>query len=84
MFCLGSGLDRSVPTKEPRWVVVTATSFVGGMWFKPSAPAVILLQGAMGMIWFGVAKAVLPEPRAITTLPATLIGGTARVWAETQ
>ncbi|KAI9848079.1 MAG: hypothetical protein M1837_001181 [Sclerophora amabilis] len=44
-------------SKEPWWVVVTATSFVGGMWFKLPAPAAILLGGAMGMIWFGVARA---------------------------
>ncbi|KAL9635952.1 MAG: hypothetical protein Q9164_003151 [Protoblastenia rupestris] len=36
------------------WVVVTATSFVGGRWFGVQAPVAILLGGAMGMIWYGV------------------------------
>ncbi|KAL8724433.1 MAG: hypothetical protein Q9166_007955 [cf. Caloplaca sp. 2 TL-2023] len=48
----GSSLGR-----DPWWVVITATSFVGGMWFKLPAPAAILLGGVMGMIWFGVVKA---------------------------
>lgn len=42
--------------KDPWWVVITATSFVGGMWFKLSPPVAILLGGAMGMIWYGVVK----------------------------
>lgn len=48
----GSSLGR-----DPWWVVVTTTSFVGGMWFKLPAPAAILLGGVMGMIWFGVVEA---------------------------
>ncbi|KAL8868763.1 MAG: hypothetical protein Q9174_004768 [Haloplaca sp. 1 TL-2023] len=48
----GSSLGR-----DPWWVVVTATSFVGGMWFKLPAPAAILLGGAMGMVWYGVTSA---------------------------
>ena len=43
--------------KDPWWVVVTATSFVGGMWFKVPAPAAILLGGILGMVWFGVVEA---------------------------
>ncbi len=43
--------------KDPWWVVVTATSFVGGMWFELPAPAAILLGGVMGLIWFGIVKA---------------------------
>ncbi|KAI9725258.1 MAG: hypothetical protein M1835_003869 [Candelina submexicana] len=39
------------------WVVVTATSFVGGRWFGVSAPVAILLGGVMGMIWYGVTTA---------------------------
>ena len=42
---------------DPWWVVVTATSFVGGMWFDVPPPAAILLGGAMGMIWYGVVTA---------------------------
>jgi chromate transport protein ChrA len=36
------------------WLVITATSFVGGMWFRLQAPVAILLGGVMGMIWYGV------------------------------
>ena len=39
---------------DPWWVVVTATSFVGGRWFGLSPPVAILLGGVMGMIWYGV------------------------------
>lgn len=39
---------------DPWWVVVTATSFVGGRWFGVSAPMAILLGGLMGMVWYGV------------------------------
>lgn len=38
------------------WMVITAFSFVGGMWFKLPAPAAILLGGLMGMMWYGVVK----------------------------
>ncbi|KAI9806340.1 MAG: hypothetical protein M1825_006455 [Sarcosagium campestre] len=41
---------------DPWWVVITATSFVGGMWFKLQAPVAILLGGAMGMVWYGIVK----------------------------
>ena len=47
----GSALGR-----DPWWVTVTATSFVGGMWFKLPAPAAILLGGLMGMIWYSVVQ----------------------------
>ncbi|KAL9102079.1 MAG: hypothetical protein Q9163_002728 [Psora crenata] len=39
---------------DPWWVVVTATSFVGGRWFGVSAPVAILLGGVMGMVWYGI------------------------------
>lgn len=39
---------------DPWWVVVTATSFVGGMWFNVEPPVAILLGGVMGLIWYGV------------------------------
>lgn len=42
---------------EPWWVVTTATSFVGGMWFGVSPPVAIMLGGVMGMIWYGVVTA---------------------------
>ena len=47
----GSSLDG-----DPWFVVITATSFVGGMWFGVSAPVAILLGGVMGMVWFGVVR----------------------------
>jgi chromate transport protein ChrA len=48
----GSPLGR-----DPWWVAITATSFVGGAWFGLSAPFAILLGGVMGLIWYGVVKA---------------------------
>ncbi|VUC35823.1 unnamed protein product [Clonostachys rosea] len=42
---------------EPWWVVVTATSYVGGMWFGISPPMTIVMGGVMGLIWYGVVTA---------------------------
>ncbi|RPA72566.1 chromate transporter [Ascobolus immersus RN42] len=39
---------------DPWWVVVTATSFVGGAWFKVPPPLAIALGGVMGLIWYGI------------------------------
>jgi chromate transport protein ChrA len=39
---------------DPWWVVVTATSYVGGMWFKLNAPLAIVLGAVMGLIRYGV------------------------------
>jgi len=50
-FTSGSSLEG-----DAWWVVITATSFVGGMWFRMSAPLAILLGGVMGMVWYGVTK----------------------------
>jgi chromate transport protein ChrA len=36
------------------WVVVTATSYVGGYWFGLNAPMAIVLGAVMGLIWYGV------------------------------
>jgi chromate transport protein ChrA len=47
----GSPLGR-----DPWWVAITAMSFVGGAWFGLSAPFAILLGGALGMTWYGVAR----------------------------
>lgn len=47
----GSSLDS-----DPWLVVIAATSFSGGMWFKMPAPAAILLGGVMGMAWYGVVR----------------------------
>lgn len=42
---------------SPWWVVVTATSFVGGTWFGLNPPSAVVLGGVMGMIWYGVVQA---------------------------
>jgi chromate transport protein ChrA len=47
----GSPLGR-----DPWWVAITATSFVGGAWFGLSAPFAILLGGVIGMAWYAVIK----------------------------
>ncbi|KAK3328089.1 chromate transporter-domain-containing protein [Cercophora scortea] len=39
---------------DPWWVVVTATSFVGGRWFGFNAPVAILLGAVMGLVRYGV------------------------------
>lgn len=39
---------------DPWWVVVTATSYVGGYWFGLNAPMAIVLGAVMGLIWYGV------------------------------
>ncbi|KAM6534232.1 hypothetical protein FALCPG4_007164 [Fusarium falciforme] len=39
---------------EPWWVVVTATSYVGGYWFRISPPVAIVTGALMGLIWYGV------------------------------
>lgn len=51
-FTSGSSLGL-----DPWWVVVTATSFVGGMWFNVPPPVAIILGGVMGMVWYGVVSA---------------------------
>ncbi|KAL6248427.1 hypothetical protein RBB50_004682 [Rhinocladiella similis] len=48
-FTSGSSLGR-----DPWWVVVTATSYVGGCWFGLPVPLGILLGGVMGLIRYGV------------------------------
>ncbi|KIW21447.1 hypothetical protein PV08_02027 [Exophiala spinifera] len=48
-FTSGSSLGR-----DPWWVVVTATSYVGGCWFGLPVPLGILLGGVMGLVRYGV------------------------------
>ncbi|CZT47223.1 related to chromate transport protein [Rhynchosporium secalis] len=43
--------------RDPWWVAITATSFVGGAWFGLSAPFAILLGGVLGLVWYGVVEA---------------------------
>lgn len=47
----GSSLGR-----DPWWVIITAISFVGGAWFKLSAPLAIVLGAALGLLWYAVVK----------------------------
>ncbi|KAK3994821.1 chromate transporter-domain-containing protein [Cladorrhinum sp. PSN332] len=42
---------------DPWWVVITATSYVGGRYFKLNAPLAIVLGGAMGLVRYGVVTA---------------------------
>jgi chromate transport protein ChrA len=39
---------------SPWWVVVTATSFVGGTSFGLSPPSAVVLGGVMGIVWYGI------------------------------
>ncbi|KAI1184212.1 chromate transporter-domain-containing protein [Nemania serpens] len=39
---------------DPWWVVVTATSYVGGAWFNLSAPVAIILGAVSGLVRYGV------------------------------
>jgi chromate transport protein ChrA len=41
---------------DPWWVVVGATSFVGGMWFGVAPPVAILLGTVMGLVRYGVVR----------------------------
>lgn len=54
-------LDRNVQdggslSRDPWWVVIIATTYVGGMHFKLPPPLAIILGAAMGFIWYGVAR----------------------------
>jgi chromate transport protein ChrA len=42
---------------DPWWVVITATSYVGGRYFGVSAPLAILLGAVMGLVRYGVVSA---------------------------
>jgi chromate transport protein ChrA len=42
---------------DPWWVVITATTYVGGTWFGLSPPVAILLGAVMGLIRYGVISA---------------------------
>lgn len=48
---MGSSLGR-----DPWWVIITATSFVGSAWFNLSAPLAIVLGAALGLLWYAVVK----------------------------
>ncbi|AEO56638.1 hypothetical protein MYCTH_2301772 [Thermothelomyces thermophilus ATCC 42464] len=42
---------------DPWWLVITATSYVGGRYFGLSAVFAIMLGAVMGMAWYGVVAA---------------------------
>ncbi|RYP36316.1 hypothetical protein DL767_003469 [Monosporascus sp. MG133] len=42
---------------DPWWVVVTATSYVGGCWFGLKPPVAIILGAVLGLIRYGVVSA---------------------------
>lgn len=44
-------------SRDPWWVVILATSFVGGMHFRVNASIAIILGAIMGLIWYGVQQA---------------------------
>lgn len=52
---IGQGSQQGTSlAAEPWWVVVTATSYVGGYWFRVSPPVAIVTGAIMGLIWYGV------------------------------
>ncbi|KAI1503525.1 chromate transporter-domain-containing protein [Biscogniauxia marginata] len=46
---------------DPWWVVVTATSYVGGYWFGISAPLAIVFGAVLGLIRYGVVQSQPPS-----------------------
>jgi len=39
---------------EPWWVVVTASSYVGGYWFGVNPPVAIVMGAVLGLVWYGI------------------------------
>lgn len=39
---------------EPWWVVVTASSYVGGYWFGVTPPVAIVMGAILGLLWYAV------------------------------
>jgi chromate transport protein ChrA len=55
-------LDENVQSggslsRDPWWIVIVATSFVGGLNFKVPPPLAIIVGAVMGLIWYGVVRA---------------------------
>jgi chromate transport protein ChrA len=44
-------------SRDPWWIVIVATSFVGGLNFKVPPPLAIIIGAVMGLIWYGVVRA---------------------------
>jgi chromate transport protein ChrA len=52
---IDQGFEAGVSLGEdPWWVVIAATSYVGGYWFGLNAPMAIILGAVMGLIRYGV------------------------------
>lgn len=49
---MGGSLSR-----DPWWIVIVATSFIGGMNFKVPPPMAIIIGAVMGLIWYAVVRA---------------------------
>ncbi|KAF4555791.1 Hypothetical protein D9617_2g057550 [Elsinoe fawcettii] len=43
-------------SRDPWWIVILATSFLGGMHFNVSPPIAIVLGAVMGLIWYAVVR----------------------------
>ncbi|KAK4138430.1 hypothetical protein BT67DRAFT_9145 [Trichocladium antarcticum] len=61
IFCVGY-IDEGFQAgrslgDDPWWVVITATSYVGGRYFGVNAPVAIMLGAAMGLIRYAVVSA---------------------------
>ena len=44
-------------SRDPWWIVIVATAFIGGMNFKIPPPMAILIGAVMGLIWYVVVRA---------------------------
>ncbi|SMR63827.1 unnamed protein product [Zymoseptoria tritici ST99CH_3D1] len=52
----GENQNGASLSRDPWWLVIVATSFVGGMHFGVSPPMAVGLGSVMGLVWFGVTK----------------------------
>ncbi|KAF2222536.1 chromate transporter-domain-containing protein [Elsinoe ampelina] len=43
-------------SRDPWWVVIVATSYIGGMHFKLTPPLAIITGATMGLVWYAVAR----------------------------
>lgn len=67
-FSSGASLGR-----DPWWVVITATSFVGTAWFGFPAPFAIILGGVLGLLWFVVVNAGQGRLEGILATPRLMV-----------
>lgn len=43
-------------SRDPWWVVIVATAFIGGLNFKVPPPMAILIGAVMGLVWYAVVR----------------------------